>query len=178
MIDLLSLYAMIKPQSDPNAYTQYDLIIGATSTAHNLNEGVWILNLISSQVLTKGDKFLEQRGDIFFEIQRSIISTTYQLDFYKAFDNTSDTSFLVQTEAIKMREWLNGIEFAQYLKGVGGEILPAIGGISFTSELSDTKSMLSRASFDFEIVSYQNVEKQVAVAEDAKLKGVIICKNS
>lgn len=179
MIDLLQLYKMLKPLDNPSLYTQYPLIIGATGTIKNFDNGLWIINLLSSQVDTKKNIILEKIEDRYVETQRSIIETMYQLDFYKSFDNKNDTEFVVQNEAIRMREWLNSYEVAQYLKALGGEILPAIGGINFSFELSDTKSMLSRASFDFSVVSWQEIKIDVNVAEDAKIdKGVAICKDS
>lgn len=179
MIDILKLYKMIKPTSNPNLYTPYPLIIGATGTIKDFNKGVWIINLLSSEMLTKKNIILEKIDEKYVETQRSIIETSYQLDFYKSFDNKTDTEFVVQNEAVRMREWLNSFEVAQYLKEIGGEMLPAIGSINFTFELSDTKSMLSRASFDFSIVSWQEVKNEAKVAENATInKGVALCKDS
>lgn len=175
MIDILSLYSVLKPNENPNLFTSYPLIIGATNSVKNLDKGVWILNLINTSPFTKSSPILSEENGAWFETQRSIITTTYQLDFYKKFDNREDISFVVQQEAMKMREWLNGYEIAMKLKDLNAEILPTISTINFTSELSDTKSMLSRASFDFEIVSWQEVKIEVNIAENAIIeKGVIL----
>lgn len=175
MFNLLDLYSMLKPADNPNIYTSYPVIIGATNSVASLDNGVWIINLVGSSPLTKSEAVLSKEGDKYFETQRSIISTSYQIDFYKMFDNANDTLFVVQEEAYKMREWLNSIEIANYLQALNAEILPTISTINFTSELSDTKSMLSRASFDFEIVSWQDVKIEVNVAKTAIIeKGVIL----
>lgn len=175
MFNLLDLYSMLKPADNPNIYTSYPVIIGATNSVASLDNGVWIINLVGSSPLTKSEAVLSKEGDQYFETQRSIISTSYQIDFYKMFDNANDTLFVVQEEAYKMREWLNSIEIANYLQALNAEILPTISTINFTSELSDTKSMLSRASFDFEIVSWQDVKIEVNVAKTAIIeKGVIL----
>lgn len=175
MLDILSLYSVLKPSENPNIYTSYPLIIGATNSVKNLDKGVWILNLINTSPLTKSSSFLSEENGAWFETQRSIISTTYQIDFYKRFDNKEDTSFIVQQEAMKMREWLNGYEIAKKLKELNAEILPTISTINFTSELGETKSMLSRASFDFEVVSWQDVRIEVNVAKTAIIeKGAVI----
>lgn len=183
MLDLLGLYQILKPTSNPTLYTQYPLLIGATGSVSNLDKGVWVINLINTSPLTKSEIILskEETGEgdnkvtKYYENQRSIITTTYQLDFYKAFDNRGDTDFIVQQEAVKMREWLNSYEIASDLKGVNAEILPTISTINFTSELGETKSILSRASFDFEVVSWQDVKIEVNVFKDVELeKGVIL----
>lgn len=175
MIDALALYSVLKPNENPSLYTSYPLIIGSTNSVKNLDKGLWILNLINTTPLTLSSCFLGEENGQWYETQRSIITTTYQLDFYKSFDNKEDTSFIVQQEAVKMREWLNGCEIASQLQTLNAEILPTISNINFTSELSETKSMLSRASFDFEIVSWQEVKLEVNVAENAIIeKGVIL----
>lgn len=179
MINLLDLYNLIKPKNDPNLFTTYPLIIGGTATVTKLDRGAWVLNLINSKTLTKSDKILRKIGDSFFEDQSSIIQSTYQLDFFKSFDNKIDTNLKIQEEAIKMREWLNGYEVAEYLKGLGGEILPTLGNIDFTFELSDTKTALGRARFDFVIVSTQEVSIEVKTADKAIIeKGVVLCRDS
>lgn len=170
MIDILFLYKLIKPESDPDSLTQYPLIIGGTDTNANLENGLWVLNLISSSILSMGEKFVEIEGDDMFQVQRKKIRTAYQLDFYKSFDNAIDLNQVVQVEAMRMREWLGSYSLASFLRENDAEISPVINPIAFTTSLSENKQTLNRARLEFDIFSFEGIRVKIKEVKEICLR--------
>lgn len=171
MIDLLMLYRILKPAENEERYTKYPLILGGTDTNASLEAGAWVLNALNSKAETKPDLQAIQQGEALFWVQSRIITTNYQLDFYKAFNNVVDLDFIVQNEATQMQGWLNSLFIAEDLQKIDGEILPTQGAINYTSELGANKVVLNRASFDFAIISYEKIGWNADKTEQIKLKG-------
>lgn len=171
MIDLLKLYDILKPPEEPERYTTYPLILGGSDTLISLEAGAWVLNLLNSKVETKPDRFMVQQGDLLFEVQTRIITTLYQLDFWRAFNNACDGEFIVQKEATQMQGWLNSPFVAEDLLKIDGEIIPAQSAINYTSELGANKVVLNRATFDFAIISYEKIGWNAEKLETIELKG-------
>lgn len=174
MFDLLKLYDILKPKENPEAYTKYPLILGGSDTTISLERGAWVLNVLNSKAITKPDIFMIRQGEGFFEYQRRIITTDYQIDFYKAFDNAVDFEFIPQNEAVKMQGWLNSPIIGSALFAIDAEIKPVQGSINYTTELSLNKAVLNRASFDFSIISYEKVGWVSDRLEKIKLEGEYI----
>lgn len=178
MIDLLKLYDILKPPEDENRYTQYPLILGGVGTIKSLEDGAWVLNVLNSRAITKPDELMIKQGEGFFEMQKRMIETTYQLDFYKSFNNAVDFEFINQKEAVKMQGWLNSHFIAQDLLRIDAEILPVQGAINFTSEMGQNKVLLNRSSFDFVIISFEKVGWNADRLEGIKIEGEELCKDS
>lgn len=178
MINILQLYNLIKPLNNENSYTEFPLIIGATDTALSLEKGLWILNLINSEVQSGGSSKIEVIDGKFFDVREKPILTTYQLDFYKSFNNKEDINNVVQVESMKMRGYLNSIDAMMYLDSLNSEILPVIDAIGYTSEIGSNKAVLNRAMMEFSIISREVIKVQVDVASNIKLIGGALCRNS
>lgn len=174
VIDLLKLYDILKPESNPDAYTEYPLILGGSDTTISLEKGAWVLNPLNSKAETKPFLFVMQEEDQAIECQRRVISTNYQLDFYKSFDNGVDHELVTQKEAVSMQAWLNSQEVGLALLNIDGEILPVQDSITYTSELGLNKVVLNRASFDFTILSYELIGVDVELLEKINLQGGFI----
>lgn len=174
MFNHFDLYQILKPKNNPDFYTKYPIILGGTSTALNLNDGVWILNVIASSIETRGAIDKIQKGDKWFERQWELVKTSYQLDFYKSFDPAADFENVVQIEAMRMREWLKSVEVGSELKRMDAEIAPITSSITFSSEIAEGNFTLNRANFDFMIFSKQSIELEIETFDKIKLKGVSI----
>lgn len=174
MFNHFDLYQILKPKANPNLYTKYPLILGGTSTTINLNDGVWILNVIASSIETRGAIDKIQKGDKWFERQWELVKTIYQFDFYKSFNPAADFENVVQVEAMRMREWLKSVELGNDLKRMDAEIAPITSGVTFSSEITEGNFTLNRANFEFVIFSKQSIELEIGIFDKIKLKGVSI----
>lgn len=179
MFSTENLYNLLKPKSNPTLITRFEVIIGGTDLTANLDKGAIIITPISSIPITSQDKRFKplilvddegtQRG---FIKEVSIIENTYQIDFYKV--NAPNTPYIeAEKEALKLREWLNSFECIEYLESLNSAMLPAYGGISYSSELLN-KKFVNRAFFEFKILTTSEIKEEVGLIERAFIEKTLI----
>lgn len=170
-MNLLDFYDFFKPDGNENKVTSYPLIIGGTGTIDNLNEGVWVVNLISGKILTRSYSDITKQGESYIQTQHTKYQTTYQLDFYKAFAST-DTSFVIQDEVIKMREYLNSSDASLYLANKNCEVLPVLSTGIISHDLNKAKKMINRATLEFDIIENVQTQLEIDIASAVNLNQI------
>lgn len=163
MFELKHIYELLK------RFTSYNVIIGGTDYKADFVKGIAIASLVNSQILTSQSKewIPLENSDLTNIKESSLIQWNFQLDFYKRNDENVE-SIQAFNEAIKVREYLKGLDCQDYLKALDSEILPNYSIIQFTTEAVDNK-IINRAFFEFSIVSRFSV-----LESDSKIENVTI----
>lgn len=167
MFNSANLYELFKPENLPDLITSYEVVIGGTALPANLEKGVIVLTPLNSQPFSSHDNhyqkpfFGDNENQPELKIpETSILQTRYQCDIYKV--NSKNAEIIeAEAECYKVREWLMSMECAEYLDGLGAEILPLYEGISFSVEYTSNKKLVNRASFDFFIISTNEIQERV-----------------
>ncbi len=179
MFSAENLYNLLKPKNKKNLITDFEVIIGGTALTANLDKGAIVITPTSSVPITSQDKRFKplilvddegtQRG---FIKEVSIIENAYQIDFYKV--NAPNLPYIeAEKEAIKIREWLNSFECIEYLESLNSAMLPAYGGINYSSELLN-KKFVNRAFFEFKILTTSEIKEEVGLIERAFIEKTLI----
>lgn len=164
MFTIDNLYNLIKPEDNPNRVTDYDLIIGSTSSYGDESKGLIIINTLSTKILGSPVKLLKKGvwGT------HSLVQTDFQIDFYIS---SSKDPIIHQFEANKVQEYLKGPEVKNYLKNLGASILPSYSDISFESYMNDKKEFINRSRFEFSITSFVQIGYEVDIISKLKIEG-------
>lgn len=175
MITPDKLYHLFKPLGDENKITKYPLIIGGVvNNALDMVKGGYLLTLLNSQVVTKGDykPFYKENGELISDLS-SIIKHSYQLDFYLYCDD-KDKSLEVMQEIEKMRSYLNSYDCTEYLNALKASILPVIGDIQFLQEYTEQRLLISRAVLEFSILTTSIYKQDFHEIDKVKIKQNLI----
>ena len=176
-----NLYDLLKPESNPELITSYEVVIGGTALPANMEKGVIIIHPLSSRPVSSQFKdfntILEPTAeDEPYKIpEMSALQLDYQCDIYKINDLNA-LEIQAEVEAHKIREWLCGMESTEYLAGLKAQILPIYSQLRFSSELLSTQQFANRVSFDFSILSTKIIQEWVNVVDKAIIKKTLILK--
>lgn len=176
-----NLYDLLKPESNPELITNYEVVIGGTALPANMEKGVIIIHPLSSRPVSSQFKdfntILEPTAeDEPYKIpEMSALQLDYQCDIYKINDLNA-LEIQAEVEAHKIREWLCGMESTEYLAGLKAQILPIYSQLRFSSELLPTQQFANRVSFDFSILSTKIIQEWVNVVDKAIIKKTLILK--
>lgn len=183
MFNTEHLYNLLKPKSNLNLITDYDVIIGGTTLPADLDKGCIIINVVSSIPVTSQNKDLKnieietvETVEMGVITESSTTEVTYQLDFYKV--NGANLQYIeVEREALKVREYLKGYETLEYLEALQSSILPCYSQIVFSSELYN-KKLTNRATFDFKILTLCEIKEYSKIAKSAVIENIKIMKGN
>ena len=176
-----NLYNLLKPESNPELITSYEVVIGGTALPANMEKGVIIIHPLSSRPVSSQFKdfntILEPtaEGEPYRIAEMSALQLDYQCDIYKINDLNA-LEIQAEVEAHKIREWLSGMESTEYLAGLKAQILPIYSQLRFSSELLPTQQFANRVSFDFSILSTKIIQEWVNVVDKAIIKKTLILK--
>ena len=176
-----NLYDLLKPESNPELITSYEVVIGGTALPANMEKGVIIIHPLSSRPVSSQFKdfntILEPtaEGEPYKIPEMSALQLDYQCDIYKINDLNA-LEIQAEVEAHKIREWLCGMESTEYLAGLKAQILPIYSQLRFSSELLPTQQFANRVSFDFSILSTKIIKEWVNVVDKAIIKKTLILK--
>ena len=176
-----NLYNLLKPESNPELITSYEVVIGGTALPANMEKGVIIIHPLSSRPVSSQFKdfntILEPtaEGEPYKIPEMSALQLDYQCDIYKINDLNA-LEIQAEVEAHKIREWLSGMESTEYLAGLKAQILPIYSQLRFSSELLPTQQFANRVSFDFSILSTKIIQEWVNVVDKAIIKKTLILK--
>ena len=176
-----NLYNLLKPESNPELITSYEVVIGGTALPANMEKGVIIIHPLSSRPVSSQFKdfntILEPttEGEPYKIAEMSALQLDYQCDIYKINDLNA-LEIQAEIEAHKIREWLCGMESTEYLAGLKAQILPIYSQLRFSSELLPTQQFANRVSFDFSILSTKIIQEWVNVVDKAIIKKTLILK--
>ena len=176
-----NLYNLLKPESNPELITSYEVVIGGTALPANMEKGVIIIHPLSSRPVSSQFKdfntILEPtaEGEPYKIPEMSALQLDYQCDIYKINDLNA-LEIQAEVEAHKIREWLCGMESTEYLAGLKAQILPIYSQLRFSSELLPTQQFANRVSFDFSILSTKIIQEWVNVVDKAIIKKTLILK--
>ena len=176
-----NLYNLLKPESNPELITRYEVVIGGTALPANMEKGVIIIHPLSSRPVSSQFKdfstILEPKteGEPYEIPEMSALQLDYQCDIYKINDLNA-LEIQAETEAHKIREWLSGMQCTEYLAGLKAQMLPIYTPLRFTSELLPTQQFANRVSFDFSILSTKIIKEWVNVVDKAIIKKTLILK--
>ena len=176
-----NLYNLLKPESNPELITSYEVVIGGTALPANMEKGVIIIHPLSSRPVSSQFKdfstILEPtaEGEPYKIPEMSALQLDYQCDIYKINDLNA-LEIQAEVEAHKIREWLCGMESTEYLAGLKAQILPIYSQLRFSSELLPTQQFANRVSFDFSILSTKIIKEWVNVVDKAIIKKTLILK--
>lgn len=179
MFSSADLYEIFKPQSDESLITDYSVVIGGTNLPADLERGAIILTPLSSKKATAHFKDFKNliepsdEGEPYKIAEYSYIQTLYQCDIYKINDINA-LEIQAEVEAYKVREWLSSMECLEYLRAKKAGILPIYSQLRFTQELLSNKKFVNRVSFDFEIISLNEIKEWVNVVDKIKIEKTII----
>ena len=174
-----NLYDLLKPESNPELITSYEVVIGGTALPANMEKGVIIIHPLSSRPVSSQFKdfntILEPtaEGEPYKIAEMSALQLDYQCDIYKINDLNA-LEIQAEVEAHKIREWLCGMESTEYLAGLKAQILPIYSQLRFSSELLPTQQFANRVSFDFSILSTKIIQEWVNVVDKAIIKKTLI----
>ena len=174
-----NLYNLLKPESNPELITSYEVVIGGTALPANMEKGVIIIHPLSSRPVSSQFKdfstILEPTAeDKPYEIpEMSALQLDYQCDIYKINDLNA-LEIQAEVEAHKIREWLCGMESTEYLAELKAQMLPIYTPLRFTSELLPTQQFANRVSFDFSILSMKIIKEWVNVIDEVVKKTLIL----
>lgn len=176
-----NLYNLLKPESNPELITSYEVVIGGTALPANMEKGVIIIHPLSSRPVSSQFKdfntILEPtaEGEPYRIAEMSALQLDYQCDIYKINDLNA-LEIQAEVEAHKIREWLCGMESTEYLAGLKAQMLPIYSQLRFSSELLPTQQFANRVSFDFSILSTKIIKEWVNVVDKAIIKKTLILK--
>lgn len=172
MFSTENLYKMFKPDSNPTLITNYDIYIGGTTLPIDYSKGaIMIYNLNAIDVTSQFKDMLKPTDSK--EKGRSIVQISYQVDIYKK--NAKNLKYIeVEREAIKIKEWLKSFEIQEYLETLESEILPCYSQIRFMLNEEINKDFINRASFDFSILTINEIREQVTIIENIVFDKTII----
>lgn len=176
-----NLYNLLKPESNPELITSYEVVIGGTALPANMEKGVIIIHPLSSRPVSSQFKdfntILEPtvEGEPYKIAEMSALQLDYQCDIYKINDLNA-LEIQAEVEAHKIREWLCRMESTEYLAGLKAQILPIYSQLRFSSELLPTQQFANRVSFDFSILSTKIIKEWVNVVDKAIIKKTLILK--
>lgn len=176
-----NLYNLLKPESNPELITSYEVVIGGTALPANMEKGVIIIHPLSSRPVSSQFKdfntILEPtaEGEPYRIAEMSALQLDYQCDIYKINDLNA-LEIQAEVEAHKIREWLCGMESTEYLAGLKAQMLPIYSQLRFSSELLPTQQFANRVSFDFSILSTKIIQEWVNVVDKAIIKKTLILK--
>ena len=176
-----NLYNLLKPESNPELITSYEVVIGGTALPANMEKGVIIIHPLSSRPVSSQFKdfstILEPKTESeSYEIpEMSALQLDYQCDIYKINDLNA-LEIQAEIEAHKIREWLSGMQCTEYLAGLKAQMLPIYTPLRFSSELLPTQQFANRVSFDFSILSTKIIQEWVNVVDKAIIKKTLILK--
>ena len=174
-----NLYNLLKPESNPELITSYEVVIGGTALPANMEKGVIIIYPLSSRPVSSQFKdfstILEPKTeDEPYEIpEMSALQLDYQCDIYKIND-LNVLEIQAEIEAHKIREWLSGMQCTEYLAGLKAQMLPIYTPLRFSSELLPTQQFANRVSFDFSILSTKIIQEWVNVIDEVVKKTLIL----
>ena len=174
-----NLYNLLKPESNPELITSYEVVIGGTALPANMEKGVIIIHPLSSRPVSSQFKdfstILEPKTeDEPYEIpEMSALQLDYQCDIYKIND-LNVLEIQAEIEAHKIREWLSGMQCTEYLAGLKAQMLPIYTPLRFSSELLPTQQFANRVSFDFSILSMKIIKEWVNVIDEVVKKTLIL----
>lgn len=170
------LYHLFKPKENPNLITSYNVVIGGGGIAADFNKGVIVLNALNSRAVSSNirkfnqlpeNEFVENKEHFSKVREYSFVETMYQVDIYKK--NAQNILFLeCEKEALKLKQWLNSYEVAEYLYMLDTEILPAYSVTQFSNEMIENK-LVQRATFDFAIITRVEIMENVGVVDKATI---------
>ena len=176
-----NLYNLLKPESNPELITSYEVVIGGTALPANMEKGVIIIHPLSSRPVSSQFKdfstILEPKaeGEPYEIPEMSALQLDYQCDIYKIND-LNVLEIQAEIEAHKIREWLSGMQCTEYLAGLKAQMLPIYTPLRFSSELLPTQQFANRVSFDFSILSTKIIQEWVNVVDKAIIKKTLILK--
>ena len=174
-----NLYNLLKPESNPELITSYEVVIGGTALPANMEKGVIIIHPLSSRPVSSQFKdfntILEPtaEGEPYKIAEMSALQLDYQCDIYKINDLNA-LEIQAETEAHKIREWLSGMQCTEYLAGLKAQMLPIYTPLRFSSELLPTQQFANRVSFDFSILSMKIIKEWVNVIDEVVKKTLIL----
>ena len=174
-----NLYNLLKPESNPELITSYEVVIGGTALPANMEKGVIIIHPLSSRPVSSQfkdfDTILEPtaEGEPYKIAEMSALQLDYQCDIYKINDLNA-LEIQAETEAHKIREWLSGMQCTEYLAGLKAQMLPIYTPLRFSSELLPTQQFANRVSFDFSILSMKIIKEWVNVIDEVVKKTLIL----
>ena len=174
-----NLYNLLKPESNPELITSYEVVIGGTALPANMEKGVIIIHPLSSHPVSSQFKdfstILEPKteGEPYEIAEMSALQLDYQCDIYKINDLNA-LEIQAEVEAHKIREWLSGMQCTEYLAGLKAQMLPIYTPLRFTSELLPTQQFANRVSFDFSILSMKIIKEWVNVIDEVVKKTLIL----
>lgn len=174
-----NLYNLLKPESNPELITSYEVVIGGTALPANMEKGVIIIHPLSSRPVSSQFKdfntILEPTavGEPYKIAEMSALQLDYQCDIYKINDLNA-LEIQAEVEAHKIREWLSGMQCTEYLAGLKAQMLPIYTPLRFTSELLPTQQFANRVSFDFSILSMKIIKEWVDVIDEVVKKTLIL----
>lgn len=174
-----NLYNLLKPESNPELITSYEVVIGGTALPANMEKGVIIIHPLSSRPVSSQFKdfstILEPvtEGEPYEIPEMSALQLDYQCDIYKINDLNA-LEIQAETEAHKIREWLSGMQCTEYLARLKAQMLPIYTPLRFTSELLPTQQFANRVSFDFSILSMKIIKEWVNVIDEVVKKTLIL----
>lgn len=174
-----NLYNLLKPESNPELITSYEVVIGGTALPANMEKGVIIIHPLSSRPVSSQFKdfstILEPtaEGEPYEIPEMSALQLDYQCDIYKINDLNA-LEIQAEVEAHKIREWLSGMQCTEYLAGLKAQMLPIYTPLRFTSELLPTQQFANRVSFDFSILSMKIIKEWVDVIDEVVKKTLIL----
>ena len=174
-----NLYNLLKPESNPELITSYEVVIGGTALPANMEKGVIIIHPLSSRPVSSQFKdfntILEPTAeDEPYKIaEMSALQLDYQCDIYKINDLNA-LEIQAEIEAHKIREWLSGMQCTEYLAELKAQMLPIYTPLRFTSELLPTQQFANRVSFDFSILSMKIIKEWVNVIDEVVKKTLIL----
>lgn len=174
-----NLYNLLKPESNPELITRYEVVIGGTALPANMEKGVIIIHPLSSRPVSSQFKdfstILEPKteGEPYEIPEMSALQLDYQCDIYKINDLNA-LEIQAEVEAHKIREWLSGMQCTEYLARLKAQMLPIYTPLRFTSELLPTQQFANRVSFDFSILSMKIIKEWVNVIDEVVKKTLIL----
>lgn len=174
MFDSSKLYNILKPVSNPTLITTYDVYIGGTMLPVNYSNGAIIIYALNSQDMTSQYKnMFDVTISESKEKGKSIIGITYQVDVFKK-NSKNATKIEVESEALKIKEWLKSFEVQEYLDTLQSEILPTYSTIRFLPNEEINKEYVNRASFDFTIITTNEIRENVTIIDKINFDNLII----
>ena len=166
MFDSSKLYKVLKPDSKPDLITTLPVFIGGTSAVPDLIKGAVIVYPLTPKPATS------QKKDMYFdtllekEKGESLYELTYQLDIYK--QNTKNLNYIeVEKIAMTIQEWLKSFQVQEYLQTLDSQIYANYKPIRLImNEALANNQFTNRASFDFTIVTNNQIFEKVDIIED------------
>ena len=173
MFDSSKIYKMLKPDGSPDLITKLPVFIGGTTAVPDLINGAIIIYPLIPKPVTSQTKNMHHDTTNQKEKGESLYELTYQIDIYK--QNAKNVKYIeVEKEATTIQEWLKSFEIEEYLQTLDAEIYANYKPVRFMLNVEHNSTFTNRATFDFTIVSANQIFERINIIDKVVFDKTII----